>query len=96
MYIKESGFGLKIHRTLKGLRLRLVVLTISVFLSQHISLNKMNNNHFEEIKDSFAKYFENRKQINLKLVYFPIFFFLCFSFFFFFFFLPKTSNTGYL
>ena len=66
-------------------RLRLVVLIYLSFLIERISLNKINNNHFEEIRDSFAKYFENRKQTNLKLLYFPIFDG----------FLPKTSNNEY-
>ena len=50
-------------------RLRLVVLTTSViyFSGEHISLTEINNNHFQEIRDSFPKYFENRKQTNLKL-----------------------------
>ena len=73
MYKKESGFGHKIHRPLMGPRLRLVVLTSLVFLSEHISLTKLNNNHFKEIRNNFPKYSENRKQTNLKLLYFPIF-----------------------
>ena len=85
MHKKKSGFGIKIHRPLKGPRLRLVVLIYFSFLIEHISLNKKNNNHFEEIRDSFLKYFENRKQTNLKLLYFPIFDG----------FLSKTSNNEY-
>ena len=42
-------------------------------LVEHISLTTINNNHFKEIRDSFPKYFENGKQTNLKLLYFPIF-----------------------
>ena len=65
MYEKESVFGHKIHRPLKSPRLRLVVLIYLTFLIEHISLNKINNNHFEEIRDNFPKHFENRKQTNL-------------------------------
>ena len=71
MYKKESGFGHKIHKSLKSLRLSGA--NYLSFLIEHISLNKINNNHFEEIRDSFPKYFENRKQANLKLLYFQIF-----------------------
>ena len=42
-------------------------------LSEHISLTKINNNHFKEIRDSFPKYLENRKKTNLKLLHFPNF-----------------------
>ena len=82
---KESGFGHKIRRPLKGPRLRTVVLIYLSLLIEHISRNKINNNHFEEIRDSFPKYFENRKRTNLKLLYFPTLDG----------FLPKTSNNEY-
>ena len=85
MYKKKSGFEHKIHRHFKGPKQRRVVLTISVLFIKHISLNKINNNHFVEIRGSFPKYLENRKQTNLKLLYFPIFDG----------FLPKTSNNEY-
>ena len=68
-----------------GPRLRLVVLTSSVCLSEHISLTKIINNQFKEIRDSFPKYFENRIKKNLKLLYFPIFYG----------FLPKISVDEY-
>ena len=55
------------------LSLYFVVLTTSVCLSEHISLTKINNNQFKEIRDSFPKYFENRIQTNLKLLYSPNF-----------------------
>ena len=84
MYKKESGFGHKIHRPHKGSRLRLVVLIYLSVLIEHISLNKINN-HGKEIRDSFPKYFENRKQTNLKLLHFPILDG----------FLPKTSDNEY-
>ena len=29
------------------------------FLGEHISLTKINNNHFKDIRDSFSKHFEN-------------------------------------
>ena len=56
-----------------GPRLRLVLLTTPISLSEHISLTEINDNHFKEIRGSFLKYSENRKQTNLKLLYFKMF-----------------------